>query len=276
LIEILSMRSLKSCGIFSGIIITLISLSVDSFAQTDTAIAKTKIGPRIEFEEFIIDMGTVPYDKLTDSNVVFHFRNTGDEPLQLSWFPSSGFFDWVEPYYNHDSIMPGASGTIKLGSWAQRFGPFDKSFLVVSNASNGYITLRVKGNIIAPAKTILPEDTALKMPLFHGAKNEDQSYKMMNHFIDSCFNRNLIDTSVIGKTVYFEFTIDKNGKLLEPAILKQVSPAIDNEIIRILLLMPDWTPGTCVLPIDPQENQDYPQNLFRPTKCIMNSAFKIK
>lgn len=121
-----------------------------------------------------------------------------------------------------------------------------------------------------------PEDSALKGPLFPGANSETQSNQMLTDYIDSCFNKEIFPKKDIGKIVYFEFTIDRNGEVVEPKVLKSVSPSIDKEIIRILSLMPNWTPGNCILSIDPQEDANYPTNLFRKTKCKMTSAYKIE
>ncbi len=45
-------------------------------------------------------------------------------------------------------------------------------------------------------------------------------------------------------TVYVTFVIDKDGKVLEPTVLRGVSPAADAEAVRVTGLMPNWKPGT--------------------------------
>ena len=59
--------------------------------------------------------------------------------------------------------------------------------------------------------------------------------------------------------VYIGFMVDKKGKILNPIILSSAAPELDEEAMRVVRLMPDWTPGTAggsaldvqyILPID--------------------------
>jgi len=43
--------------------------------------------------------------------------------------------------------------------------------------------------------------------------------------------------------VVIQFVVTKNGKIIDPKVVKSVSPSLDAEAIRIINLMPDWTPG---------------------------------
>lgn len=45
--------------------------------------------------------------------------------------------------------------------------------------------------------------------------------------------------------VFVSFTVDKNGEIIDPKILKSVdgSKNFDNEVIRIIKAMPNWNPG---------------------------------
>lgn len=51
-----------------------------------------------------------------------------------------------------------------------------------------------------------------------------------------------IANSVSGR-VYVEFVIDENGKLILPKILKGLGYGCDEEVLRILALVPQWRPG---------------------------------
>jgi len=43
--------------------------------------------------------------------------------------------------------------------------------------------------------------------------------------------------------VFVGFVIDTKGKVSNVKLLRGVSPALDNEAIRVVKSMPDWTPG---------------------------------
>lgn len=47
----------------------------------------------------------------------------------------------------------------------------------------------------------------------------------------------------LGGTVWVQFIIDNTGKIVDPKIIKSVSPELDKEALRIIGLMPNWSPG---------------------------------
>lgn len=116
--------------------------------QSDSLKSKIDSGPEIQFETLFIDLGDITFDSLQKTPVVFKFTNTGNEDLKVSVGRSGGFFDWVVPFYSTEPIAPGQIGTISLKNWLPRYGPFNKSFLVHTNASESEIRCRVKGNIL--------------------------------------------------------------------------------------------------------------------------------
>lgn len=46
--------------------------------------------------------------------------------------------------------------------------------------------------------------------------------------------------------VYVEFIIEKDGSLTNTRILKGLSEDVDNEVLRLIEIMPNWMPGTNV------------------------------
>jgi hypothetical protein len=99
----------------------------------------------------------------TLANHEFTFTNTGKAPLVLSNVqPSCGC---TTPEWSKEPIMPGAKGVIKasFNSYG-RPGTFQKYITVKSNASNGEITLTIKGTVepipvepISPVRNTLSE-----------------------------------------------------------------------------------------------------------------------
>lgn len=47
----------------------------------------------------------------------------------------------------------------------------------------------------------------------------------------------------IGGMVYMQFVIDTTGKVVEPKVIKSVSPELDAEALRVVSGMPAWKPG---------------------------------
>lgn len=91
-------------------------------------------------------------------------------------------------------------------------------------------------------------------PEFPGGTDSLQSFLKRNlSYPDSAkLNR-------IQGRVYVGFLIDKKGKIKEEKVLNGVSDILDNEALRVVRLMPQWTPGTAggspvsvqyILPVD--------------------------
>ena len=51
------------------------------------------------------------------------------------------------------------------------------------------------------------------------------------------------DSSVNGK-VWLRFTVDTAGRLLDPAVMKGISPSLDSAALSVIPKMPLWAPAT--------------------------------
>lgn len=72
------------------------------------------------------------------------------------------------------------------------------------------------------------------------------------------YPQHLIDSRVGGRVVII-FIVDKEGKIVDPTVMKGVNEELNAEALRIVKMMPNWTPGTnggnpvnkqFILPID--------------------------
>jgi TonB family protein len=48
--------------------------------------------------------------------------------------------------------------------------------------------------------------------------------------------------TITGK-VFVQFVIDEHGKVTGSKIIRGVAPVLDKEALRVINIMPDWTPG---------------------------------
>lgn len=101
-------------------------------------------GAHIEFETDVIDYGTIAQN--SDGVREFHFTNTGTEPLIIS--NAKGSCGCTVPSWPKKPINPGESAIIEVKYATNRLGPINKSVTVQSNADNGTVVLRIKGNVI--------------------------------------------------------------------------------------------------------------------------------
>ncbi len=77
-----------------------------------------------------------------------------------------------------------------------------------------------------------------EMPEFPGGKEGLSEFLTQNLIYPPIAQKD----SVQG-TVYISFVINKNGKVVNPQILRGVSPELDAECVRVVKAMPDWKAG---------------------------------
>ncbi|MBT8194850.1 MAG: energy transducer TonB [Bacteroidia bacterium] len=76
------------------------------------------------------------------------------------------------------------------------------------------------------------------MPEFKGG--QDAMLKFL--FTNVEYPKEAIKNRVAG-VVYVQFTIDEKGKVTDAKIMKGIGFGCDEEALRVVNLMPDWTPG---------------------------------
>lgn len=75
-------------------------------------------------------------------------------------------------------------------------------------------------------------------PVFPGGYD-----KMLKFFASTLRYPRSARRARIGGTVYVSFVIGADGTVLDATILKGVNPDLDTEALRVINLMPKWTPG---------------------------------
>lgn len=102
--------------------------------------------PIITIDKTTYNFDTIPFG--SNGECTFKYKNTGNMPLIVTHGQTSGGgLMWVTQKY--DTVYPKAYGTIKFKYDTKRVGTFAKSGNIYSNASNGIITISVKGYIKA-------------------------------------------------------------------------------------------------------------------------------
>ena len=74
-------------------------------------------------------------------------------------------------------------------------------------------------------------------PSFPGGEKE------LYCFIDRNLDKELLRTVDTTGMTWVQFTINTNGKVTDIKIVKSLTQTVDNELLRIIKLMPDWEPG---------------------------------
>ena len=100
--------------------------------------------------------------------------------------------------------------------------------------------LIISGNVFAQNSDEDDDENILiliieKMPSFPGGE------KALNEFL----SKNLrYPSNGGGGRVIAQFFINEKGEIVDLEIIQSVSPEFDNEVIRVINLMPTWEPGT--------------------------------
>ncbi len=125
------------------------------FALSSSLFAQAKI----EFKKTTHDFGAI--EEGQKATYVFHFKNIGDDTLQLkSVKPSCGC---TSPYWVKAPVLPGETGEIKvLYNSKNRPGQFIKTINIVSNASTTTMRLKIKGVVLDAKSTTISKDSIAK------------------------------------------------------------------------------------------------------------------
>ena len=77
-----------------------------------------------------------------------------------------------------------------------------------------------------------------QMPVFPGGIDS------LNEFIFKNLNTNCdADKDCLSGNVFVKFIVNENGSVSNAQIIKPISPQFDQEVLRVISLMPNWTPG---------------------------------
>lgn len=139
------------------LLLTLSLLAIGTWATAQTTEVANPNAPKIEFQELVMDYGTI--DKGSNGVRTFEFTNTGNEPLIIT--KAKGSCGCTVPTKPTDPIAPGDNGVIKVKYDTNRVGPFTKTVTVSSNADTPTVVLKIKGVVknVEPVKTS-PENTS--------------------------------------------------------------------------------------------------------------------
>ncbi|HEY0029789.1 MAG TPA: DUF1573 domain-containing protein [Bacteroidia bacterium] len=104
-------------------------------------------GPKITFETEMMDYGIVAQG--SNMQREFKFKNTGKSPLILTNVASS--CGCLTSKWPKEPIAPGKTAVITAYYDTNRVGRFEKTLTVTSNADRPSVTLKIKGEVLAPA-----------------------------------------------------------------------------------------------------------------------------
>ncbi len=116
-------------------------------------------GAQIEFEQDVIDYGTIAHN--ADGKREFVLKNIGDAPLVITRV--KGSCGCTVPTKPTAPILPGKTGIIKVKYATNRVGAFSKTITVTSNAVNTPSkVVRIKGKVLADAPSVMEKKAPKK------------------------------------------------------------------------------------------------------------------
>ena len=114
-------------------------------AQSNKAEKKSNAAQaETSFEKLEHDYGRV--EQGGNGGTEFKYKNTGKVPLILSKVRSS--CGCTVPSWSKEPLMPGQTGSITVKYNTNNVGQINKSITVESNASNGRVVLKIKGEVV--------------------------------------------------------------------------------------------------------------------------------
>ena len=125
-------------SLFCALLFTGMSLSVSAQESKD-------VSSSMKWESTVVDFGKIPQGKPVVAE--FTFTNTSMVPLIINSVSTSCGCTVAD--YPKEPVLPGKTATISATFNAAAAGPFQKSVLISSNATEGRSTLVLKGEVTA-------------------------------------------------------------------------------------------------------------------------------
>lgn len=129
-----------------SIIFGLLLFLAAGLTSTVQAQESGNIASSMKWGDTTFDFGKIPQGKPVTTE--FEFTNTSMVPLIINEVQSS--CGCTVPAYPKEPILPGNAGSIVVTFNAAATGPFSKSILVKTNATEGYASLIIKGEVETP------------------------------------------------------------------------------------------------------------------------------
>jgi len=126
---------------FSLLLFLALGLTTSVKAQESGDVASS-----MKWSATTFDFGKIPQGKPVTTE--FEFTNSSMVPLIINEVQSS--CGCTVPSYPKEPILPGKTGSIVVTFNAAATGPFSKSILVKTNATEGYASLVIKGEVETP------------------------------------------------------------------------------------------------------------------------------
>jgi TonB family protein len=114
-------------------------------------------------------------------------------------------------------------------------GPEEFRDLPYDYGTDGIETIEEAPQEIAPTVESVQEE----QPQFPGG-----TYALNTFIRNNIQYPEIAKNNGIQGTVYVSFTVEKNGEVTNPRIVRGVSPELDQEAMRMVKKMPKWKPGT--------------------------------
>jgi antitoxin component YwqK of YwqJK toxin-antitoxin module len=100
-----------------------------------------------------------------------------------------------------------------------------------------------EGIFISGVRTI-SDGTKIKYDTAESKPFPNEGFPKFFEYIGNNFNQNMNYEYLFSKGVFkISFIIDKDGKIVEPEIIKGMNKKLNDELIRVLLNAKPWTPG---------------------------------
>lgn len=114
-----------------------------------------------------------------------------------------------------------------------------KIILLSLVAMLGLTTISAQKTVVSKKKNVERVlDTCEQLPQF-GTDNTDLMKFLMENVQ---YPQDAYKNKIQGRVVV-EFIVDKEGNIKDPTILQSAYPSLDAEALRVVKLMPRWTPG---------------------------------
>lgn len=171
-----------------------------------------------------------------------------DVPMQLVVFDEEIMLGQGNKYYYNAELFRHTPGRYRFFLTVRRYGK-EYTLMTEFQLQNNAIELLKRhpynqiNDTLSPSEEEIVEQPIYnvidQMPEFPGGID-----KLPQFINDNIQYPTKAQTEGIQGRVIVQFTVDEDGYIIEPNIVRSVEPSLDKEALRIIKMLPKWKPGT--------------------------------
>ena len=171
-----------------------------------------------------------------------------DVPMQLVVFDEEIILWQGNKYYYNAELFRHTPGRYRFFLTVRRYSK-EYTLMTEFQLQNNMVELFKRHPYSQLNDTLLPPEEEAVYPPIYNVIDQMPEFpggmdKLLQFINDNMKYPSKAQMEGIQGRVIVQFIVDEDGYIMEPNIVRNVEPSLDNEALRLIKMLPQWKPGT--------------------------------